>query len=558
MAYAEADAVPRPFFKKTERFQVPDKAYQERHQAYFDQEYHGTDGPLHTIYSKESAENNKYWHATLNNLGVDTNRSHLSGSNVGCWTSLAGVDPESQQRCYSARAYYLPASERKNLILLTKAMTREVVLEQDGDEWVAKGVRFAHEGQEHVVRVKGEVILSCGSVQSPQILELSGVGNPEILKAAGIEVKVANNNVGENLQEHMRESPVPPLLPLFEVLRQLLVSMMIYELDPSVLTPEALRSDALMAAAAEEQYATSKSGPRTAVGYSAAYLPFSHFTPREKLKSLASQLPTSNTRLRDQILLERFSSTDLPTGQVEFLFDVSNYSPFFQSSPGKRYGTMMQMLQYPFSVGSIHIPPTKTSSSPPSTSDDKPIIDPRYFGGPGGEVDFQVMAAAQRFGHKICSTPPLSSIIRERVFPAATKKDTTTTAAVPLTNANHDTANHLDSEVKEDPEEDFSTWVRDSTITDWHPVGTCAMGGHEGIKGGVVDDRLCVYGVRGLRVCDASVMPLQISAHLQATVYAIGEKGAAMVREDWDGGDGRGVQGGNEQVNGAGAGVKGV
>ena len=291
--------------------------------------------------------------------------------------------------------------------------------------------------------------------------------------------------------------------------------MMIYELDPSVLTPEALRSDALLAAAADEQYATSKTGPRTAVGYSASYLPFSHFTPPEKLKSLASQLPATDatkTRLRDRILSERFSSPE-PTGQIEFLFDVSNYSPFFKSEPGKRYGTMMQMLQYPFSVGSIHIPLAK-SPSQPTTSDDKPVIDPQYYGsGPGGEVDFQVMAAAQRFGHKICCTPPLSKIIRQRVFPAPSTKD-----------------------ISIEDDEDFSAWLRDSTITDWHPVGTCAMGGHEGSQGGVVDDRLRVYGVKGLRVCDASVMPLQISAHLQATVYAIGEKGAKMILEDWKAG----------------------
>lgn len=66
-----------------------------------------------------------------------------------------------------------------------------------------------------------------------------------------------------------------------------------------------------------------------------------------------------------------------------------------------------------------------------------------------------------------------------------------------------------------------------------HPIGTCGMGGDRGIEGGVVDERLRVYGVKALRVVDASIMPLQISAHLQATVYAIAEKGASMVLEDW-------------------------
>jgi choline dehydrogenase-like flavoprotein len=141
---------------------------------------------------------------------VETNRNHASGENVGCWTSLAGVDPSSQKRCYSAPAYYVPAAKRENLVLLAEATAREILLEEDGNDWAAKGVRFAHEGREYTARVEGEVILSAGSVQSPQLLELSGIGNPQILKAAGIDVKVENPNVGENLQEHMCKTQCSP------------------------------------------------------------------------------------------------------------------------------------------------------------------------------------------------------------------------------------------------------------------------------------------------------------------------------------------------------------
>lgn len=292
------------------------------------------------------------------------------------------------------------------------------------------------------------------------------------------------------------------------------VSMMIYEIDSSISTHEALLSDPELATAADEQYTKSKSGPRTAVGYSAAYISLSDFTTPEQLSALTAQLPAMDSQSihrREQILAERFHSPER-IGQIEFVFDGGNYSPFFKSEPGKRYGTMMQMLQYPFSVGRIHIP-CATSLEKPTTSDDKPVIDPQYYGGAGGQVDFLTMVAAQAFAHRICSTAPLRNIIRGRVFPAPSAKPATDVAAV-------------------DEAEDFSQWVRDSTITDWHPVGTCAMGGHQGIAGGVVDERLRVYGVRGLRVCDASVMPLIISAHLQATVYAIGEKGAAMMLED--------------------------
>ena len=138
---------------------------------------------------------------------MDTNYNHISGSNVGVWTAVTAVNPESRERSYSANSYYKPISDRENLVVLTEAIAREVVLEKDGGEWAAKGARFAHRGVEYVVRTNGEVIVCAGSVQSPQLLELSGIGNPQILKDAGIDVKVDNPAVGENLQDHMSEPP---------------------------------------------------------------------------------------------------------------------------------------------------------------------------------------------------------------------------------------------------------------------------------------------------------------------------------------------------------------
>lgn len=116
------------------------------------------------------------------------------------------MTPDKRERSYSATAYYRPNSGRKNLHLLTEAFVQEVLLEQEGQEWVAKGVRFSHHGEEHVIETQGEVVICAGSVQSPQLLELSGIGNPQVLEAAGIDVKIINTSVGENLQEHMSTS----------------------------------------------------------------------------------------------------------------------------------------------------------------------------------------------------------------------------------------------------------------------------------------------------------------------------------------------------------------
>lgn len=288
---------------------------------------------------------------------------------------------------------------------------------------------------------------------------------------------------------------------------------MVYEIDPSITTPDDLRADPVLAEAADRLYAISQSGPRTAIPSSYAYLPFSHYSVPGELATLAAspflKTITESSSLRDRILARRLlSEKKTKLGQIEFCFDVSNYNPHFESVPGKKYATMLQMLQYPFSKGSIHIPIRKDERRR-TTSDDKPVIDPRYYADPRGELDYLTMVAAQRFAHQICSTKPLSEIIISRVFPPATHQ-----------------------EGGED-KDDFTDWVRNYTITDWHPVGTCAMGGKAGRQEGVVDERLKVYGVQGLRVVDASVMPLQISAHIQATVYAIGEKGASMILDDW-------------------------
>lgn len=116
------------------------------------------------------------------------------------------MTPDKRERSYSATAYYRPNSGRKNLHLITEAFVQEIILEEEGGQWVAKGVRFIHGGEEHVVKTECEVILCAGSVQSPQLLELSGIGDPEVLKAAGIDVKIGNPTVGENLQDHMSMS----------------------------------------------------------------------------------------------------------------------------------------------------------------------------------------------------------------------------------------------------------------------------------------------------------------------------------------------------------------
>ncbi len=124
--------------------------------------------------------------------------------------------------------------------------------------------------------------------------------------------------------------------------------------------------------------------------------------------------------------------------------------------------------------------------------------------------DLELIVAGIKLATRVPESLPLQSIISRRVLPPADGEPGAPTS-----------------------DEEWSAFARQTTVTDWHPVGTCAMLPEK--AGGVVDARLRVYGVKGLRVVDASIIPTHISSHLQATVFAIGEKGAALVQEDYAG-----------------------
>lgn len=109
------------------------------------------------------------------------------------------VTQRDGQRCSAAVAYLHPASDRKNVTVITDAHAERVLLTEN----TATGVAFLQNKQQKSVYAKREVILSAGAFQSPQLLMLSGIGPGDHLHKHGIDIVADRKNVGENLQDHL-------------------------------------------------------------------------------------------------------------------------------------------------------------------------------------------------------------------------------------------------------------------------------------------------------------------------------------------------------------------
>lgn len=180
-----------------------------------------------------------------------------------------------------------------------------------------------------------------------------------------------------------------------------------------------------------------------------------------------------------------------PTPHLEILMPPWKISTLFDAEPGKTYTTFTPVLMHPMGRGSTHI-----KSSDPL---EKPAVDLNFYSHP---LDKAVMVAAAKFAAKVTQTEPLAGCLQQRKAP------------------------------REGPLTDEEWWehIKNETHSAQHAIASCSMLPRD--KGGVVDDRARVYGVKGLRVCDASIAPSHFSAHSQATTFGIAEMVAEKIAED--------------------------
>ncbi|KZV67483.1 GMC oxidoreductase [Peniophora sp. CONT] len=427
----------------------------------------GTTGPVKVAYNETETDVSGVFVQTWNRLGVPTNANPFGGEKQGVANIVRAVDIEAGKRTTSASAYLPLANPDKVNVLLGVQVTRVVFDEggSDGDDrrLFASGVEFTINGEVHRVRAKKEVILCAGAFRSPALLELSGIGTSAHLKGLGIEPLVDLPGVGENLQD------------------QLFVPVQ-YRLQPEIKTKDLFRNDPDFVKREEARYAETRRGWVMTTNGGAAFLPLAQTADLATYSTLLARIetliqsegPTALQRAQYAAQLEMLKAQNTPT--FEFLHFAAG---FVSPQPGEVYTVLVSGLLVPFSRGFVHIK-SIDASVPPQ-------IQPNYY---GNELDMDLSLAAFDKYDKFAGSAPWSDVTLERQLPPMpTRKD-------------------------------LEGYVKKSCLSSGHIVGTAAMAPREIVVGG----DLRVHGTKNLRVVDASVFPIAVAAHTQATVYALAEK----------------------------------
>ncbi|KAI1446138.1 alcohol oxidase-like protein [Annulohypoxylon stygium] len=468
----------RPFANKAETYHGTGK-----------KEDHGSDGPIHVSSSSfRQMELERDFISAMSQIGYPEveDLQDLRSSNNGASHSLKyiSVDGRRQDVPHTYLRPRLQDGKHENLHVLLQSQVIRVLFDKEGKRAIGVEYRpnlaFQEGGEQTVHQVKARklVIVSCGTLGSPGVLERSGVGDATVLGKSGVPVVVDLPGVGHGYQDH-------------QVVNQYYKSSI----------PKGETHD--VSANYEELLKNNDK-----------LLGWNGFDASAKIRPTESEVDALGQDFR-KTWDEDYK--DVPSKPLSLLMFFTGIliGPAAAPEPENSYFSMGLVNIYPYSRGHVHI-------TGPSLGD--PLdLETRYL---ADDKDIDLKTHIWSYKKQREAARRMKSYRGELEghspdFPPGSK------AAVA-----HPIRDGADDVIEYSAEDDaaIAEMIRKRVNTCWHGLGTCKMAPRDQM--GVVDDKLSVYGVQGLKVTDLSIAPGNVSSNTHNTALAFGEKAASIIIEE--------------------------
>lgn len=513
-----------PLMKKNETYQ----------RACNNREVHGFDGPVKVSFGNYTYPIAQDFLRATESQGIpytDDLQDLVTGHGAEYW--LKWINRDTGRRSDAAHAYiHSTMRTHGNLYLMCNTKVDKVII-KDGRAVAVQCLPMKplhpQQQQSKIIRARKQIVISCGTLSTPLILQRSGVGDPEKLRAVGVAPIVDLPGVGLNFQDHY-------------------LTFSTYRAKPDTESfDDFARGDPKIQKKVFEQWNTNGTGPLATNGIEAGVKirPTKEELKEDYMKGFVSGWESYFENKPDKPVLH-------------YSVIAGFFGDHMLLPPGKFF-TMFHLLEYPFSRGSTHI----VSSNPYEAPDfDAGFMNDERDMGPmvwayiksretarrmdayAGEVTgmhpffgYDSPAAAQDLdlmNTKMYGGPDhVTAGIQHGSWSIPTKPGRAPSASF-VTSSQPSTIRDDLKYTKEDIAA-VQEWVKRHVETTWHSLGTCSMAPKEGnsiVKHGVVDERLNVHGVEGLKCADLSICPDNVGCSTYSTALLIGEKAACLVAED--------------------------
>ncbi|KAJ5757584.1 Glucose-methanol-choline oxidoreductase [Penicillium nucicola] len=435
-----------------------------------DNESHGYSGPLHTE-PHDLAPISQLLLDSYVSQGMPLHHDMFSTGDVaqGC-----GHVPRTvyQGLRTTGADFVTNKNHRGNITIKTDTTVDKIIFTEQGSKTRASGVATqASDGTSRVYYARKKIIISGGAYCSPAILLRSGIGPKAELDKHNIPCTVDLPGVGKNLMDH-------------------LIVFMFYETEKKGLTTDYHVYHGTNFDKTYEEWKSKKTGFLST-------FPFGSFA-----------FARLDERLQDEPLWKnapRQPGRD-PMGLTPLQPNIEFFSTECYGGP-KQYDQFPVNDQHAFSIIAELFAPKSRGSVTLKSADalENPIVDCNYLADP---FDLLVLSEACRYGNEVVMKGAGTKDVVKGSWPSNLKHHSYTTR------------------------EQWVPYVKEHATTCYHAAGTCAMGKKDSPMA-VLDEKLRVRGVSGLRVADCSVMPTLHGGHTQMPAYGIGEKCADLIKETW-------------------------